>query len=99
MTVAVALKRPRGRPRADGSAPMTPEPKQPPAAVDRLLYTVAEATAAGFGSHSHIYAAAAAGHLKLLKALGRTVIHRDELARYAASLPAAPIRPAKSKAA
>lgn len=55
---------------------------------DKLAYHIEEATDAGAGSRSEIYEALRAGTLKARKRGRRTIILRDDLAAYLASLPA-----------
>jgi hypothetical protein len=54
---------------------------------DKLAYHIGEATEAGAGSRSEIYEALRDGSLKARKRGRRTVILRDDLAAYLASLP------------
>lgn len=53
----------------------------------KLAFHIDEARAAGAGSRSEIYEALRRGDLKAKKRGRRTVILRDDLAQYLASLP------------
>lgn len=55
--------------------------------TDKLAYHVDEAVEAGAGSRSEIYEALRAGTLCAKKRGRRTIILRDELARYLDTLP------------
>lgn len=55
---------------------------------DKLSFHIDEATKAGAGSRSEIYKALREGKLKAKKRGRRTIILRDDLAEYLASLPA-----------
>lgn len=54
---------------------------------DKLAFHIEEAREAGAGSRSEIYEALRRGDLKAKKRGRRTVILRDDLAAYLASLP------------
>lgn len=54
---------------------------------NKLAYHIDEASENGAGSRSEIYEALRRGDLKAKKRGRRTVILRDDLARYLASLP------------
>ncbi len=54
---------------------------------DKLAYHIDEAVEAGAGSRSEIYEALRDGNLTAKKRGRRTIILRDELSRYLASLP------------
>ena len=54
---------------------------------DRLAYHIHDASKAGAGSRSEIYEALKRGDLKAKKRGRRTIILRDDLAAYLASLP------------
>jgi hypothetical protein len=54
---------------------------------NKLAFHIEEARAAGAGSRSEIYEALKRGDLKAKKRGRRTVILRDDLAAYLASLP------------
>jgi excisionase family DNA binding protein len=54
---------------------------------DKLAYHIEEASEAGAGSRSEIYEALRDGRLKARKRGRRTIILRDDLAAYLASLP------------
>ncbi|KZY55748.1 hypothetical protein A3736_09725 [Erythrobacter sp. HI0063] len=55
--------------------------------TDKLAYHIDEAVEAGAGSRSEIYEALRDGILTAKKRGRRTIILRDELSRYLASLP------------
>mgnify|MGYP000103103328 CR=1 FL=1 len=55
--------------------------------TDKLAYHIDEAVEAGAGSRSEIYEALRDGNLTAKKRGRRTIILRDELSRYLASLP------------
>jgi hypothetical protein len=55
--------------------------------ADKLAFHIDEAREAGAGSRSEIYEALRRGDLKAKKRGRRTVILRDDLAAYLASLP------------
>lgn len=54
---------------------------------DRLAYHINDAVGVGVGSRSEIYEALKRGDLKAKKRGRRTIILRDDLAAYLASLP------------
>lgn len=55
--------------------------------TDKLAYHIGEAVEAGAGSRSEIYEALREGSLTAKKRGRRTIILRDELARYLTTLP------------
>jgi excisionase family DNA binding protein len=68
----------------------------PTSHLDKLSYSITEATRALGIGRSKLFQELAVGRLKALKLGSRTLITRDELARYLADLPAA--RPSKEAA-
>jgi hypothetical protein len=59
--------------------------------VEKLAYTLEEATQIGLPCRSRIYELAAAGKLRLCKDGKRTLVLADEARRYISSLPTAKI--------
>jgi hypothetical protein len=65
---------------------MSPNP-----AIEKLAYTLEEATQIGLPCRSRIYELAAAGKIRLVKDGKRTLVLADEARRYIASLPTAQV--------
>jgi hypothetical protein len=59
--------------------------------IEKLAYTLDEATQIGLPCRSRIYGLAAAGKIRLCKDGKRTLLLADEARRYIASLPTAKI--------
>jgi hypothetical protein len=66
-------------------------PTSTTASIEKLAYTLDEATALGLPCRSRIYELAGTGQLRLVKDGKRTLILAEEARRYIASLPPAKI--------